>query len=364
MSKTPKSFEFIASVTIPTLSSAAAGQNLRFGSRCHRRDASPFVSCLSTTGTASTQCRLLHDDGENMSGSMRGKLFTQFWESASPFFSATTRQRPLASSTAKWADLARKSFSQNRHYISSTAVSQRTSQYALKRSFASSGILLFGLNTTTTASNSALSSCTSVIEKKLYTAKALRSRKVFNLETQIWCKAIHSTSGQRENGALWENKGPLTEKPKGQEAVNDTRPGQPNPATKQPENDAAIGEPTNDSGSSSYFQLPHLPKLPHRPTKEELLAAATGFWSRLRVRFKWFSIRSVRPWNVDDWSAFISWFLLGHIVWILVGTTTFFSLLIFSINTVVAQGEVSCPKFDSPTDLIFQKHWLDGSVII
>ncbi|KAE8452117.1 hypothetical protein EG329_001584 [Mollisiaceae sp. DMI_Dod_QoI] len=77
--------------------------------------------------------------------------------------------------------------------------------------------------------------------------------------------------------------------------------------------------------------------MPHRPTKEELLAAATGFWSRLKVRFKWFSIRSVRPWNIDDWSAFVSWFVLGNIVWILVGTTTFFSLVIFSINTVVAQ---------------------------
>lgn len=90
--------------------------------------------------------------------------------------------------------------------------------------------------------------------------------------------------------------------------------------------------------SQKYLHLPHLPKIPHRPTKEELLAAATGFWSRLKLRFKWFSIRSARPWNIDDWSAFVSWFVLGNIVWILVGTTTFFSLVIFSINTVVAQG--------------------------
>jgi distribution and morphology protein 31 len=91
---------------------------------------------------------------------------------------------------------------------------------------------------------------------------------------------------------------------------------------------------------SKYLHLPsmpHLPKMPHRPTKEELLAAATGFWQRLRVRFKWFSIRSMRPWNIDEWGAFISWLFLGHIVWILVGTTTFFSLLIFTINTVFAQ---------------------------
>ncbi|KAJ3495140.1 hypothetical protein NLG97_g3604 [Lecanicillium saksenae] len=77
--------------------------------------------------------------------------------------------------------------------------------------------------------------------------------------------------------------------------------------------------------------------MPHRPTKEELLAAANGFWERLRVRFKWMSIRSMRPWNADEWGAFVSWFLFGHLVWILVGTTTFFSLLILSINTVFAQ---------------------------
>ncbi|KAM4059352.1 mitochondrial distribution and morphology (MDM) protein [Hirsutella rhossiliensis] len=77
--------------------------------------------------------------------------------------------------------------------------------------------------------------------------------------------------------------------------------------------------------------------MPHRPTKEELLAAANGFWERVRVRFKWMSIRSMRPWNADEWGAFVSWFMLGHLVWILVGTTTFFSLIIFSINTVFAQ---------------------------
>jgi distribution and morphology protein 31 len=84
--------------------------------------------------------------------------------------------------------------------------------------------------------------------------------------------------------------------------------------------------------------MPHLPKMPHRPTKEELLAATSGFWKRLKVRFKWFSIRSMRPWNADEWGAFLSWFLFGHLVWVLVGTTTFFSLVILTINTVFAQG--------------------------
>lgn len=75
----------------------------------------------------------------------------------------------------------------------------------------------------------------------------------------------------------------------------------------------------------------------HRPTKEELLAAATGFWSRLRVRFKWLTIKSTRPFNVDEIVGFISWIALGHVIWIVIGTTTFVSLAIWAINTVFAQ---------------------------
>lgn len=89
------------------------------------------------------------------------------------------------------------------------------------------------------------------------------------------------------------------------------------------------------TAASTQFldRLSHL----HAPTKDELLAAASGFWSRLAVRFKWFSIRSVRPYNFDEIMGFVSWIVMGHFVWLLIGTTTFFSLLIFMVNTVVAQ---------------------------
>ena len=85
-------------------------------------------------------------------------------------------------------------------------------------------------------------------------------------------------------------------------------------------------------------RLPNMPQI-HRPSKEELLAAATGFWSRLKVRFKWFSIRSARPFNADEIGAFFSWVLVGHVLWIVLGTTTFFSLAILAVNTVFAQGK-------------------------
>ena len=83
--------------------------------------------------------------------------------------------------------------------------------------------------------------------------------------------------------------------------------------------------------------IDRLPQIPHRPSRDELLAAATGFWSRLKVRFKWFSIRSARPFNADEIGAFFSWVVLGHVLWIILGTTTFFSLAIFAVNTVFAQ---------------------------
>lgn len=104
--------------------------------------------------------------------------------------------------------------------------------------------------------------------------------------------------------------------------------------------DPSAAKPTGDPPRDTRHLLERLPDLSHRlsrPTKADLLAAATGFWSRLRVHFKWFSIRSLRPFNLDDISAFFSWFLLGHVIWILVGTTTFFSILVFTVNTVFAQ---------------------------
>lgn len=104
-------------------------------------------------------------------------------------------------------------------------------------------------------------------------------------------------------------------------------------ATPKPHPTPATSSHTDGHAKHLLDRLPHL----HRPTKDELLAAATGFWQRLGIRFKWFSIKSHRPFNTDDFSAFISWFVFGHIIWIVLGTTTFVSLAILAVNTVFAQ---------------------------
>ncbi|KJX97512.1 hypothetical protein TI39_contig483g00008 [Zymoseptoria brevis] len=107
------------------------------------------------------------------------------------------------------------------------------------------------------------------------------------------------------------------------------------PSGAQKGEDRTSAATSESSGSSKHLlnRLPHL----HRPTKEELLAAATGFWHRLQIRFKWFSIRSVRPYNAEEIFAFISWIFWAHVLWVVIGTTTFVSLAILALNTVFAQ---------------------------
>ncbi|KAI9668181.1 MAG: Mitochondrial distribution and morphology protein 31, mitochondrial precursor [Bathelium mastoideum] len=112
----------------------------------------------------------------------------------------------------------------------------------------------------------------------------------------------------------------------------------PDPLNQKPDTNPYKWTYANAASAKAFLErLPKIPQHLHRPSKEEVLALATGFWSRLRLRFKWFTIRSARPFNLDEISAFFSWILLGHVIWIILGTTTFFSLAIWTVNTVFAQ---------------------------
>lgn len=104
--------------------------------------------------------------------------------------------------------------------------------------------------------------------------------------------------------------------------------------------------------------VPHI----HRPTKDDFLKLTSSFWHRLRIRFKWLTIRSFRKFNADDISAFFSFALVGHTLWILIGTlaykksshavwvnahdvlfsTTFVSVVIWMANSLRLQ---SAPEF-------------------
>ncbi|MCJ1431792.1 Mitochondrial distribution and morphology protein 31, mitochondrial precursor [Xylographa pallens] len=157
----------------------------------------------------------------------------------------------------------------------------------------------------------------------------LDRRKIFASLGLFSKRFVHTGSRRRALSAVRRNTSSSSRQPNS--SAQDTKPA---PTSRNP------AEPTKSATPvPNKHLIDRLPSIPHihRPSKEELLAAATGFWSRLKVRFKWFSIRSVRPFNADEIGAFFSWILVGHVLWIILGTTTFFSLAIFAVNTVFAQ---------------------------
>ncbi|KAI0072505.1 hypothetical protein K474DRAFT_1628894 [Panus rudis PR-1116 ss-1] len=79
----------------------------------------------------------------------------------------------------------------------------------------------------------------------------------------------------------------------------------------------------------------------HRPTREDFLNAATGFWQRMRVRFRWVFLRSFRRYNADDVSAFITWFVMSQALWLFIGTTTFFSVVFATANSLRLQEYIA-----------------------
>lgn len=258
---------------------------------------------------------------------MTQRLWSRLWDTGSTILKPYRGQNPEIASSSFIAQAKR-----GHTWTRSRPDGGLGSKTKLSKSFASCGFLFLEINTPVTAHSSTVNTCAAAVEKSLFSTPTISRPSITSLARTGWRRNIHSSSRRREIDKSGDKSSRTTEG--NVNTVHGNNTSEVAPPHQQPK------LPEVESTPSSYLHLPHMPKLPHRPTKEELLAAATGFWSRLKVRFKWFSIRSVRPWNIDDWSAFVSWFVLGNIVWVLVGTTTFFSLVIFSINTVVAQGRL------------------------
>lgn len=247
--------------------------------------------------------------------------WTFAWEGIGRSFTRSTTQKPFA---------FRFTFPQYRP----------VSQHNVRR-HCSGGLLLLGLDASSSSTQTIVTTCNTAAESAIAGGSS-RAGTVSRLAKQAWTRNVHCTPGLagRIQKRLKSTKSQKEEKA----ASTHQKPPQAEPLNPKldPEAIKKKTEEEHDSltdSVSKYLHLPHLPRMPHRPTKEELLAAATGFWERLKVRFKWFSIRSTRPFNADEWGAFLSWILFGHFVWILVGTTTFVSLLILMVNTVFAQGK-------------------------
>lgn len=87
-------------------------------------------------------------------------------------------------------------------------------------------------------------------------------------------------------------------------------------------------------------KVPPTPRTP-RITKEQLLASANNLFQRAAIRIKWLLKKSNRPFNTDDYSAIFSWLVMGNVLLFILGTTTFFLLVILTFNTVFAQEFVA-----------------------
>ncbi|KAJ4312403.1 Mitochondrial distribution and morphology protein 31, mitochondrial precursor [Neodidymelliopsis sp. IMI 364377] len=143
-----------------------------------------------------------------------------------------------------------------------------------------------------------------------------------------------SRSGDRRNKSSVTDGPPNPHLPQQSQQSQQSQHAQPPPPPPQQQQQPHA----KDDAHPSHLldRLPHVPHL-YRPTKAELLAAASGFWSRMKVRFKWLTIRSNRKFNADELYALFSWVLAAHVAWVILGTTTFFMLTVFLINTAFSQ---------------------------
>ncbi|TLS30641.1 hypothetical protein PpBr36_03506 [Pyricularia pennisetigena] len=247
--------------------------------------------------------------------------------------------------------------SAKRSFHTSNTARQRTtstiytkhSQAHIKRNCTSGSLLLLGLETPTNPSTqTTVATCAgAAADSVLLVSDGSSKVSISALARHAWRRSIHTGRGGQPtprrdqpktgNDEVKSSTGKdgvsATSSEDSPSSVKSSDQANPRPDLKSEVNPT----PHEETLTESVSKYLHMPKMPHRPTKEELLAAANGFFQRLKVRFKWLSIRSMRPYNADEWGAFVSWFMLGHLVWILVGTTTFFSLIILFVNTVFAQ---------------------------
>lgn len=89
----------------------------------------------------------------------------------------------------------------------------------------------------------------------------------------------------------------------------------------------------------SVNQLQHRRYVSFKPGRKiaNVLQKVENIW----LKVKWVLIRSKRPFNMEDVSAFVSWLLTGNIVLFLIGTTTFVSLVLMTMNKLTDRDVVA-----------------------
>ena len=297
-----------------------------------------------------------------MTGHVGRTLYANLWKHANPFVRGTPSStsarfsQPTSFNDAFQNILGKRSFRTS----SSSSSSYTRNPRQITRRFASGGFFVLTTSPNSTAAVESGTAC-AISSEKITCYGASRQPdwgRLATLRRSAWSRSFHTSraaAASRQGGTASKKSN------HNDESVLHKNPARHEEAETKAETSAPYTSSINpqgvQGGSGNHYLRTHL----HRPTRDELLAAATGFWSRLKVRFKWFSIRSVRPFNMDEIGAFFSWVLLGHVLWVILGTTTFFSLLILAINTVFAQGKPEDSDYSTHSMLIIsQKLWRVG----
>ena len=271
-----------------------------------------------------------------MSSNVGRNLRAGIWPSVSPLFNGGARRTPIFSHHSYGITTARlgSGIPHNTSRFTPT-LSKPTAQNGVLSAFTIRGGSRDGLRSFNSITRLSGLNNTNTVEKEWNIATwTLDRRKSSTLLQYASRRRTHSSS--HRSAGFGRNKSSDSKKQDVGQSPSDQPPRLSPTSTSKDSATAVKAIATSITNKHLIDRLPHMPQM-HRPSKEEILAAATGFWSRLKLRFKWFSIRSARPFNADEIGAFLSWVLLGHVIWIVVGTTTFFSLAIFAVNTVFAQ---------------------------
>ncbi|KAG0302020.1 Mitochondrial distribution and morphology protein 31, mitochondrial precursor [Dissophora globulifera] len=110
-----------------------------------------------------------------------------------------------------------------------------------------------------------------------------------------------------------------------------------------------------------------------RVGRAQLLSEAPNFLARLKIRFKLLLMRQIRPWRMDDFIAMFSWAFLANVAFVLLGTTTFFSLVLATANSLQVQGFVASKISDYLTastgvkvkfEAAIAPNWKDGRITL
>ncbi|KAF9976600.1 Mitochondrial distribution and morphology protein 31, mitochondrial precursor [Actinomortierella ambigua] len=111
----------------------------------------------------------------------------------------------------------------------------------------------------------------------------------------------------------------------------------------------------------------------NRVERAKLLSDAPNWLARMKIRLKLLLMRQIRPWRVDDFIAVFSWAFLANAMFVLLGTTTFVSLVLAALNSLQFQGFVAAKISDYLTastgvkvkfDSAIAPNWKDGKITL